>query len=290
MAKTRIALIACAAALLAWGCSGQYEGAAQAEAGNGLSRGSAGAADSASPAEAETGQMAGDPRIVRKLVKHAQIRLRVADLEEADRPVQAALRACNGYAARTAGTENHRSYTLRVPSSSYEAFLSALPPLGTVLYREESTEDVTLNYYDIEGRLATKKTLLSTYRNYLAKAKNIEEILSVESKIADVQNEIDSLGTRLKTLSDLTDYATVELEMYLPAYAGPSREPGLGERIMDLFASVGDFFSAALLVIVSVLVFGIPLLAFAAFAYWLLLGKVGLLRSLWRLIAKKGKF
>ncbi|MCL1818240.1 MAG: DUF4349 domain-containing protein, partial [Spirochaetaceae bacterium] len=173
------------------------------------------------------------------------------------------------------------------PSSSYEAFLADLSPLGTVLYREESATDVTLRYYDLEGRLATKKTLLVTFQNYLARAKNIEEILSVEERIAGLQAEIDGLGSQLKKLAGLVDYATVHLELLLPATASPSWEPGLGERIAELFGDFGGFLKTAFVVIVGFILYGIPVLAFAALAFWLLLGKIGLLRRLWGLIGGK---
>jgi hypothetical protein len=215
--------------------------------------------------------------------------LRVTDLEEAEKPVEAALKKHNGYAANTSAREDSRSYTLRVPSSAYQAFLADLSPLGTVLYREESADDATLRYYDLEGRLATKKALLATFQSYLGKAKNIEEILSVEERIAGLQSEIEDLGSRFKTLSDLIDYATVHLELQLPASANPAYKPGIGERIGELFGSFGDFLETALLVITGLLIYGLPALAFAAFAYWLLLGKVGLLRALWRMISKKAK-
>ena len=227
------------------------------------------------------------PVDARKLVREASLRLRVTDLEEAEKPVQAALRKYSGYAARSSIQESSRSYTLRVPSAAYETFLAELSPLGTVLYREESATDVTLRYYDLEGRLATKKTLLATFQSYLGKAKNIEEILSVEERIAGLQAEIDGIGSQLKNLADLVDYATIQLELYLPVTADTSWKPGLGERIAELFGDFGDFLKTALVVITGFILYGIPVLALLALAYWLLLGKVGLLRYLWRLVRKK---
>jgi hypothetical protein len=283
-----------AAALFIAGCSQyerQYESpaadmSAMAEPASAARMRSAPSAGEAPANDAEFADAASAQK-VRKLVKQANLRLRVPDLEEAEKPVQEALNKYKGYSAKTVIQENSRSYTLRIPAAYYDEFLSALGTVGKVLYRSETAEDVTLRYYDLEGRLQTKRDLLATFQSYLRKAKNIEEIMSVESRIAELQNDIDWLGTQLKGLADLTDYATVSLELYLPASASVSYEPTLFERIKDVFFSFGDFLSAALVVIVSVIVYGIPLLAFAACAYWLLLGKVGLLRYLWRIIAKK---
>ncbi|MDR3200314.1 MAG: DUF4349 domain-containing protein [Spirochaetales bacterium] len=286
--------VLCAAVFFISGCSGGYEAPYSV---SGESRSVQAAASIAAEPVADEGQPSGGEdkeaaavaQDIRKLVKRASLSLRVENLEEADKPVQAALKKYRGYAARAVVQEGSRSYILRVPSSSYEAFLSELAPLGKVVSREESAEDVTLRYYDLEGRLTTKKTLLATYRSYLGKAADIEEILSVESRIADLQGEIDRTGSQLKNLSDLIDYATIELYLHLPASSSPSYEPGIGERIAELFISFGGFLSTALVVTTGVIVYGIPILIFAAFAYWLLLGKAGVLRHLWRIIAKKNK-
>jgi hypothetical protein len=286
------ALCFLAAGVLMIGCSGNaYVSMAQTDAEQ----------KQASPAEGMRAESAGggdkqadslsDSRTeqrVRKLVKRADIRLRVPGLEEAEKPLRDALEKYGGYFARTIIQENSRHYTLRVPSAFYDDFLSALTAGGKVLYRAETAEDVSLRYYDLEGRLKTKQDLLLTFRAYLGKAKNIEEILSVETRIAELQNEIDWLGSEFKALADLVDYATIELGMELPAAAGGSWEPSLFERIADLLLSFGGFLETALVVIIGLIVYGIPLLALAVFAYWLLLGKVGLLRHLWKIIGKKG--
>jgi hypothetical protein len=296
-------LVLCAAVLAACSGDGEREALFSAPAASPVQRSSADfqeqilAEQAEATAEVPSGgggtenpaQQAAFTRDRRKLVHEASLRLRVTNLEETGASVQAALKKYDGYAARTSAGEDSRSYTLRVPSSSYEAFLAGLSPLGTVLFREETAEDVTLRYYDLESRLATKKTLLVTFQNYLGKAKNIKEILSVETRIAELQGEIEDLGSRFKQLADLIDYATVHLEVYLPASESPAYKPGIGERIGELFGSFGDFLQTALVAITGFLIYGIPALAFAAFAYWLLLGKVGLLRHLWRVIAKKGK-
>ena len=223
----------------------------------------------------------------RKLVLSATLRLRVGDLEKAEEAVMAALKAQGGYSAYTQSSESSRTYTLRVPSRAYGPLMSTLGAVGKVLYRTESAEDVTLRFYDLESRLATKRLLLSTFRGYLAKAKNIEEMMTVESRIADLQNEVEWLATELASLADLTDYATVELELLPPASVVDYGEPTLAERIGELFRSLGSYLSTLAVILVGIVVFGIPALALLALLYWLLLGKIGLLRTLWRAVAPK---
>jgi hypothetical protein len=230
---------------------------------------------------------AADPADPRKLVRRASIGIRVQSPEKAGAALAALMEQHGAYASSMNVWENSRRYTIRVPAASYTALLSALDGMGRVLHRSESAEDVTLRYYDLEGRLATKRTLLGTYRSYLARAANIEEILSVEAKIAELEDDIDGTGKELRSLASLVDYATVDLEIHgpetVPSYAAPT----LGERIAGLFSAFGDFLSRALVILLGVVVYGIPVLIILTLLFWLLFGRIGLMKKLWRLAAGK---
>jgi hypothetical protein len=156
--------------------------------------------------------------------------------------------------------------------------------MGRLLHRSEHTEDVSLRYYDLDGRLRTKRELLSTFQNYLGSARNIEEIMTVETRIAELQNEIDWLGTELTGLSDQVDYATINLELLGPSSASPSA-PGLGERLADLFRAFGDYLSVMLVVLAGIVIYGIPGVLILALLFLVLFGRIGLIRKLFRLAA-----
>jgi hypothetical protein len=172
----------------------------------------------------------------------------------------------------------------------YGEFLAGTAGMGKVINRSESAEDVTLRYYDLEGRLNTNKELLKTFQAYLGKAKNIEEIMSVERRIAELQSEIDRTGKDLRGLANEVDYSTVELVILGPAATSISyRYPNLPDRIKGLFRSFGYFLSTLLIIIIGIVIFGIPIALLLVFFFWLLFGKVGLLKKLWRLAAGKKK-
>jgi hypothetical protein len=153
--------------------------------------------------------------------------------------------------------------------------------MGRLLYRSENAEDVTLRYYDLEGRLGTKRELLKTFQNYLGKAKDIEEILSVEERIAELQDEIDGTGKELRYLANLVDFATLELTI-LRAAGSSSSAPGLGYRFRELFSGFGEFISAVLVVLLGIVIYGIPSVLILTLLFWLLFGKIGLIKKLWK--------
>jgi hypothetical protein len=220
----------------------------------------------------------------RKLVKSAYITIRVESLESTDDSVSDLMKRYNAYAASTNIEENSRHYSLRVPAQNYDTFLGEMGGMGRIIRRNENTEDVTLRYYDLESRLATKRELLVTYQSYLGKAKNIEEILSVEARIADLQSDIDRTGTQFRNLANTVDYATIELSLVGPVTITPYQTTTFGERIKRLFSGFGSFLSIVGIIITGVVIYGIPALLILAFLVWVLFGRVGLLKKLWRLI------
>ena len=221
----------------------------------------------------------------RKLIKRANVSVRVENLAAADDSVTALLKKFDAYAASTNIEENSRFYSLRVPAQYYDVFLAEMDGMGRLINRYESTEDVSLRYYDLEGRLATKKELLKTFQSYLGKAKTIEEILSVESRISELQYDIEGTGIQFRNLANMVDYATIDLSLFGPVMSASSnRGLTLGERVKQLFGSFGSFLSTVAMVLIGIVIYGIPVLLLLGLLFLLLFGKIGLARKLWRLI------
>jgi hypothetical protein len=245
---------------------------------------SGGASFGEESADAAAGEIPGEAAFrSRKLVRNANIRIRLQNPEAAEGPLTAAMEKYGAYASSIRIFENSRHYTLRVSAVSFDPFFAELAGMGKVLQRTESAEDVTIRFYDLEGRLATKRELLKTFQSYLGKAKDVDEIMTVEQRIAELQREIEWTGTEFRSLADLVDYATVDLALEGPA--APIAGPDMGDRIGELFGGFGNFVSTVFLILLGVIVYGIPVILILAVFFWLLLGRVGLLRKLWALTA-----
>ena len=247
-----------------------------------------GSAAAASPADSSSPLLEVELAVqTRKLVKRADLRLRVDDPAATEKPLSDLMEKYGAWPATAGIDENSRRYSIRVPSVSYNAMLAELEGLGKVLRRTENAEDVTLRYYDLESRLATRKELLKTYQSYLGKAKNIDEIMTVESRIADLQQEIDQTGTQFRNLANLVDYSTINVDIAGPVSAVSYSEPTLGEKLKELFSSFGGVASTALVVIMGIIIYAIPALLILILLYWILFGRIGLLKRLLYLAAGK---
>jgi hypothetical protein len=223
----------------------------------------------------------------RKLVVTAHLRIRLSDLKKSETELNNILSAYNAYAASTSVQENRQRYTIRVPADLYTLCLEELKRLGSLLSYSEETDDVTVQYYDLESRLTTVRELLKTFQAYLGKAATIDEIMTVERRIAELQREIDATGSQFRALSNQIEYSTIELELRGPEYAQTYNKPAIGERIAGLFSTFTDYASLVVLVLLGVVIYGTPSVLMAALLYWLLLGKIGVLKKLWRLAGGK---
>jgi len=225
------------------------------------------------------------PDAERKLIKSANISIRVEDLAAAEDSINTLLKKYNAYAASSNIQENSRYFSLRVPANYYDIFLTETGGMGRLINRYENTEDVTLRYYDLEGRLTNKKELLKTFQAYLGKAKTIEEILSVEARISELQYEIEGTGIQFRNLANRIDYATIDLQLFGPVISASSnRGLTFGERIKQLFGGFSDFLSTVAMVLLGIVIYGIPILLLLGLLYLLFFGKIGLAKKLWRLI------
>jgi hypothetical protein len=224
------------------------------------------------------------PDAERKLIKSANISIRVEDLTAAEDSVNALLKKYDGYSASSNIQENFRYYSLRIPANYYDIFLAETGGMGRLINRYENTEDVTLRYYDLEGRLATKKELLKTYQAYLGKAKTIEEILSVEARISDLQYDIEGTGIQFRNLANRIDYATIDLQLFGPVTSNPNQGLTFGERVKQLFGGFGGFLSTVAMVLLGIVIYGIPIILLLGLLFLIFFGKVGLAKKLWKLI------
>ena len=233
-----------------------------------------------------TPQFAGN-NAERRLIKQANVRIRVENLNSADSFLNGIMEQYGAYAASTSMDENSHHYTIRVPSESYDAFLGRIDGMGRMLYRSEGVDDVTVRFFDLDGRLATQRELLRTFQSYLGRADNIEDILSVERRIAELQRDIDRTGGALRDLVHSIDYSTIDLAMHGPVTVSGPQGMVLGERIRHIFSGFGNFLSGLIVVVISIIVYGIPIMLLIMAAYWILFGRVGLIKKLWQIVAGK---
>ena len=131
----------------------------------------------------------------------------------------------------------HAFYVVRVPSAQYQNFCSTVGTLAQLNSQRHTTENVSEAYYDTESRLATPRTKLERLQELLAKADKMEDIITLESAIADTELQIEYLTGSLRKYDALVDYATVEISLEEVYQLSEQEQPvvGFGAKLAEAF-------------------------------------------------------
>ena len=228
----------------------------------------------------------------RKLIKRGSISLEVQSLAEAEAGIKKWCTSLGGYVESSTTGLNDGSFSVRIPSNNFERAMDSAGDLGKIKSKNSNSEDVTETFYDLQSRLDTKKILRDRLQNYLKEAQNIEDMLKIERELNSVISDIESMETRMKHLSGQIDYSQIQIYYDLPYRASEGQSftmPDFGRGFRRFIYNVLDFLINFLQVILYVIVFGAPIIIAIAFFYWLLFGKLGLLKRLFRRLSGKNK-
>ena len=119
--------------------------------------------------------------------------------------IQALAEKRGGYLVR----RSDDTITVRVPSGKFRHALADISKLGDVLHRDESVEDVTEQFYDLQIRLRNARAVRDRLEQLLVEAKDVKEALAVEKELARLTGDIESMEGRLKRLRELIAFSTI---------------------------------------------------------------------------------
>jgi flagellar biosynthesis chaperone FliJ len=113
-----------------------------------------------------------------------------------------------------AGEHPSASMTVRMPVASFATLLEQVRRLRVkVVSASQSGKDVTATYADTQAQIQSLKAARSRYLDILARARTISEILSVQQRVDDVQQQIDRLEGQRRVLADQSDYGTLTVSV-----------------------------------------------------------------------------
>ncbi len=105
------------------------------------------------------------------------------------------------------------SYTLRIPSDKLDEFIDVVETLGNVTYKNESVDDVTLRYVDVDSHKKALETEQERLLALLEKAENVEDIITIENRLSDVRYELENYEIQIRLLDNQIDYSTVYVDI-----------------------------------------------------------------------------
>lgn len=183
-----------------------------------------------------------------KLIRRAELSIQTTQFDQAADALSALVEQCGGYFERSsvyagsyrdANARRSGEYVVRIPAEKYADFLSAAGNLGYVTQLTESSEDIGEQYYDTESRLRTQRTKLERLLELLEKAQTMEDIISLENALSEVEYQIEQYTSTLNRYDALVSFSTFNI--YLDEVSKVTEEVGetasLGSRMAAGFRS-----------------------------------------------------
>ncbi len=157
-------------------------------------------------------------RVGERVIRTGSLTLRVDDATKRLAELRALTEAAGGFVASANVTNNANvktAYaTVRVPNDKFREVMEATKLLAsTVFIENESGEDVTAQYVDLDARLRAAKAEETQYLEILKRASSIEDTLNVTARLGEVRSRIEQMEGQMRFLNDRTTYATISVTL-----------------------------------------------------------------------------
>lgn len=231
---------------------------------------SSGAAKPAAEKQANAAAAPSTADAGRKIVKSAEMTVETEHYDKSASDFQAAVAKFGGYiessdiqgAGVNAGDTNRTAaYTVRVPADKLDSFLDSAGAVGCVTAKSIHGQDITQSYTDSDARLKALKEERDRILELMNKATKIEDVITIEQRLTDVQNQIEQLTANLKNMDSLVALSTVTVTIKEVEAVQQPAQKGFGNQVGALFAAsvdaLGKTFRYLALGVVAVLPFAV---------------------------------
>jgi hypothetical protein len=221
-----------ALALVPAACSGGDEEGASGGGGEvGVAGGAAIATETAGGGQTDRGSAEGDlavspsrslPSLGPRIVKTASLTVSVPRnrFEETIQDARSLAEGLGGFVVSSSAAQGAErrlvsgTLVLRIPERSYGQAMKALAGLGRVEHSEEAGQDVSQEFVDLEARSRHLEAVERQLLQLLNQADTVTAALAVQSRLDDVQLELEQARGRLRYLDDQVSYSTISLQVH----------------------------------------------------------------------------
>ena len=192
-----------------------------------------------------------------QIIRTSNLRFETNDLNESYQNIQKAILKHKGTLQNDASGKDYtsafRNLTIRIPNTHFIAFLDEISEGVNHFDRKEiGSQDVTEQYIDLESRMNSKKTLEKRYLQLLQKANKVSEIIEIESKLAEIREEIEAKEGQFRYLKDQISMSTVAIEMYTNDASQSGTTVSFGSKIWNEIKTGFNSLSGFVLGLISV--------------------------------------
>ena len=177
-------------------------------------------ADSTGSSDASSGQDGPTaPELQRSVISNGTVSLAGEDVRATRQDVQRVVDAQGGEITdetTETDSEGDTSYVrmvVRVPSRKFGETMSALEQVGVLRSSDRGSEDVTTQVIDNGARVRAQEASLRRVELLLADARDLKDVIWIESQLTGRQAELDSLKSQQSWLADQTSLSTITVDI-----------------------------------------------------------------------------
>ena len=177
----------------------------------------------------------------KKIIKTANLHLEINDFNIFGKLIHDQVKKSGGYIAEEQQKETEYSIenniTLKIPVNQFDYVMNILSSAAVkTIQKNISAEDVTMQTVDVRSRLDAKKQVRLRYLDLLKQAKNMEDILHVQSEINEIQEDIEATSGKLNYLKQSASFSTININYYQVLNPGAvDNDPAYNTRIWSSF-------------------------------------------------------
>lgn len=205
----------------------------------------------------------------RKLIRNVDLDVETDNFSQLLDAISTQITALGGYIEQSNISGNSLNYrnepnpryasvTARVPQDQLDGFISFVEKDGNITNKSESTQDVTLQYSDLESR---KKSLAIEQERIwalLEKADTLEAVIALEQRLSDIRYQLESMESQLKLYDNQVDYSTIYLNINEVTTFTPTAPETFGQRIQGGFSQNLKAVSSAMISFIVLIITASP--------------------------------
>ncbi|MDR0884482.1 MAG: DUF4349 domain-containing protein [Oscillospiraceae bacterium] len=193
--------------------------------------------------------------VERQIIARAQVDMQTKEWDAQMNEMRAKLKALGGFFEdnniQNYKDARHGNFVARLPSDKLEDFLVSLEKHATVTSKNVSYTDVSAQLIDTESKKLAMEAERDALLGLLSKAKTLDEIMNVQSKITEVRGNLESYIGQIQSLKNQAQYSTVTMELSEVTEIAEVKKPKppkftseAGRRFMESLTNVRDGFAS----------------------------------------------
>jgi predicted small secreted protein len=228
-------------------CNSGSESGAGSTGGGRAAEGSVEASPNATKASDRAVSSSAVPQVGPQVVKTASLRLGLAkgSFEDKVGEAHAVADSFGGFVVESFASQGsgkriaEGSLVLRIPAESYDSALVRLRELGRVESLEESGQDVSKEFVDLNARVRQLRAVEAQLLELLQRADDVPAALAVQNQLSQVQLDLEQARGRLQYLANRVAFASISVSMHELGVIAPKDG---GFKVVDAWATAGSAF------------------------------------------------